>query len=186
MSVSEEALYLNLPWRGYDDPSLPEGVWWGTVLVAGDASGGSQTATIQFKQEGQAISGDIFSLEELNAFAGVSSELLATLRTTNMAPFPGAAFPNRFYSMVLKDMAASNGSTALRGGRGGDEGMMKLPTMLGAASGGAGAVAAVGVEIGNQGVGVGLAITAMGYRWGPRSVLAPGGPQRPARSVFGG
>lgn len=185
MTALAQNLYENFPWRGYDDPSMPEAAWWGSVVVTGDASGGSMIAQIDFKLEGVPLSGDIFNLEELNASIGVSASRLGSLVAVGMGPRQGASFVDRLYSVVLKDSNPQLVIASLAGGKGGGDSMLNLPAMIGTVRGSPDDIGTLRLSMDNEGVGVALTMTAFGYRWGPRSMLAPNGPQRPVQSIFG-
>lgn len=185
MTIVADTGVQTMPWRGYDDPRFPEAVWWGSTVVVGDASGGTMNARIIFKDEGQLVSGNIWNLEELNAFVNDDDLRNVFMVANGLAPQRNASFVDRQYGLELRDTGSSNSQAALAGGRGGDQ-MLKLPTMLGTVRGVQDDIAALVVGLTNAGVTVSLSITAMGYQWGPRSVMAEGGPQRPPLSIFGG
>ena len=183
--VADEAIHV-MPWRGYDDPTLPEAIWWGSAVVVGDASGGTMNARLCFKNEGDPVSGNIWNLEEFNAFLNDQTLSSMFMKTVGLAPTKGAAFVDRQYALETFSTGSANGQAVLRGGRGGSEGMLKLPTMLGTVRGVADDIAVLTFGRNNEGAATSLAVTAFGYQWGPRSMMAEGGPQRPPQSVFGG
>ena len=172
-------------WRGSDDPASPEGVWYSSGTVVGDASGGLVLLRTNFKEEGELLSGDIWNIEQLDVFIGDETLTAAFWRIVGMAPVTGSSHVDRIGGIALTAAGSALGQAAAAGGRGGF-GQLKLPMMLGTVRGTQEDVACFDIGRNNIGVGAALSVTMMGYRWGPRSILAPGGPQRPVNSVFGG
>lgn len=171
MTVGATSMYRPAPFRGHDHPSLPVGIWWGSVVVLGDASGGLMTVQIMFGDEEDPISGDLFSLEELSIFASVATTENGELVANGLAPSPDTAFIDRRWGFTLIPQA-TRVNTYLPN-------RDLLPIFLGARRGGAASFAALEASIDNQGVGTSFVLTALGYRWEGRSILAPGGVLKP-------
>lgn len=186
MTVIARVGWQAAPWRGYDDPSLPEGIWFASPVVIGDASGGTSSAQVLFGDEGDPLSGDIFTVETIEAFISDPTGFLGFWNIIGMAPAFQSSFIDRLGFLQFGSGGAVFGQSLIHGGRGGGSTMPLLPLVLGTRRGTADSLAAFSVGTDNIGVGDSLAVACMGYRWGPRSILAPGGPQRPARSIFGG
>lgn len=185
MSIAGETLIQQLQWRGHDDPSLPEGIWWASLATVGDASGGTQRNDILFKPEGEPLDGSIYSLEQLTAFISNASNTDGFLQITGLSPpQPGSSFLDRFLHLQFESMGSAIGNAALDGGKGGF-GSPLLPLLLGSARGTIDSEASLRVGTNNLTATDSLSVTALGYRWGPRAVLALGGPQRPERAIFG-
>jgi len=171
-------------WRGYDDPALPEGIWSASGVVVGDASGGVMFTRILFHPEGAPLDGNIYNLEQLEGFFAGSAARPGFMNTVGMVPANDPGFLDRLMFLSWSFGGAGIGNSMLIGGRGGGAGQMGLPFLIGTVRGTADDVGALDVGFANVNLEV-LAVTAMGYRWGPRSVMAPGGPQRPIGSIFG-
>lgn len=179
MTILAIAPVRRLAYRGYDDPSLPLGIWWGSGTVVGDASAGQQFVRIQMSEEGQAVDGLIYNLEQFSMLISEATDRDAFVRTTGLAPQSGLPAFDRIWHVRLQELEGV-------GNTGVGEGRPQLPLLLGTKRGGADALASLDIGTANLTASNSVSASALGYVWGPRSILAPGGPQRPARSLFGG
>lgn len=180
MSVTLNLPVRRLPFRGYDDPSLPSGIWWGAGSIVGDASGGTALIRFNFKTEAQPVSGDQWNVERVSAFSGPgTSGIGMTMIPVGLSPsrsFPGA---EPLYRFALSGQGSGLNQSAL----GEDHPLM--PVFLGATRGGADTLSAVGFTISNPTATDSFSVTAMGYIWEARSILANGGLNRPPHGLFG-
>lgn len=177
MTIVLDVPIRRLAYRGHDDPSLPTGVWWAAGTIVGDASGGTMQVRAEFKDEGAPVSGEMWNLEEFTAFISDVTALGGFITSPGLTPSRDNPGADRIWRIQFQ----SNGS--LSGAIGTDR--PKLPIFLGSVRGGADTVAVLALGLNNLTVTDSLSVTMMGYTWGPRSLLAEGGPQRPPRSVFG-
>lgn len=179
MTIVANFPFRRLPYRGYDDPSLPVGIWWGSGTVVGDASGGTAQVRFEFAAEGVPVSGDIFNLEQLSVLLSVLANEDGFLTTVGLAPASNLPAFDRIWALELGAIGSGSGNSALSFNR------PQLPLFLGTRRGDVDDVALLAVGVDNPTVTDSLSASAMGYIWEARSILAPGGPQRPARSLFG-
>jgi len=166
------------PWRGYDDPSLPAGSWFAEGSAPGDGTGGALTVDLLFKFSGQALNGNLFNLEAMSIFAipgTVTSCVVSTARLDFLSPSRPAA-GKLFVVPLLLGLTGAGSASGLQ--------ELNSPVFLGAAVEAAN-TAALRFQTDN-GVGSLLNINAGGYFWEPRSLLAPGGLNRPPNGLYGG
>jgi len=167
-----------LPWRGYDDPALPVGIWMASGTTVGDASGGSIRVRLAFTTENAPASGDIFNLEQLTSFSSVGATRTGFMTAVNLAPAPRLNVVDRLWSLVWNVMDPL-------GNIGLGQTLLDLPIMLGGRQSVAANPASIDVGFTNPTATDSLSVTGMGYVWEARSVLAEGGPQRPVRNLWG-
>jgi len=166
------------PYSGYADPSLPIGSYIGSAVVQGDATGGSVFFTMLVQIAETTRVTELYNLEQLAIEVSSAVSVSAFVRTINMdtlAPNNRFAQIQRWFLPITTDgvgIAAMNLADA--GG---------LPLWLGAPSS-IGGDAGLRFQFVNVD-GDNFLVTAQGYIWGPRSVIAPGGPQRPPFGYFG-
>ncbi len=177
MSVAIAFRVETRPWRGYDDPGLPTGLWLGQGTQVGDGTGGVNQIDLVFKLSGQALDGRVWSLDQLSVASGVSADVSGTLITQNM----DFLSPSRALASVQWTFTLLNGVT--NGDAQTPLNALTKPIILGAANS-VGLGAALRCQVDNADPGA-LTVTAGGYIWGPRSVLAEGGLRRPAQGMFG-
>ena len=164
------------PYSGYANPSLPIAAWVGQGTAVGDATGGNLNMDFFFQNDDEALITELFNLEQvaLDTTAGVNTPgILRLISMDNLAP-------NRpmFGQIWSFTMNTRLGDTAIDMTRG-----SVLPLWLGAPN----------REEGDSGIRFFFdnvdariyGVTIQGYIWGPRSVLAEGGPQRPPNGLFG-
>lgn len=177
MSVAITFRVETRPWRGYDDPSLPEYQWFGQGLLAGDASGGTITVDLLFKFSGQALNGQLWNVEQLAVSSGEGTLTGCSLITLNLDFLTNVrAAALRAWTLPLTQ-AITNGDAQT------PPDVLPKPLFLGQANGAA-LVAGLRFVVDNAAAGQ-LNVSASGYVWGPRSVMAPGGIQRPVGALFG-
>lgn len=179
MTILSDVPIRRLQYRGYDDPALPVGIWWVTGVVVGDASGGTAQVRGTLKEEGDAVSGNMWNLEQVMAFTSDATPLAIFITAAGLSPSRELPGVDAIYQGILDTTGAGLGNTAL------GNAMHRLPIWLGAVRGGADVRATIGFGITNPTASDSLAVSAMGYIWDPRSILVDGGPQRPERSLFG-
>lgn len=180
MTIIAAQRIRRLPYRGYDDPRLPVGMWWGSATVVGDASSGTMQVSFEFSAEGDPPTGDIYNLEQISALISDDTAREGFLTTVGMTPSRGLPGFDRSWRLRYEDQGVQNGNTALdfRVGIG-------KPLFIGTLRGGVDAVGAIRAGLNNLTATDSLSVSMMGYIWEARSVLAEGGPQRPSNSLFG-
>jgi len=165
------------PYSGYEDPSLPIASWISQAGAAGNASGGSFNMGFFFQLDGDPLISELFSLEQISFDTSVETNrnlLLQTVNMDNLAPNrPGST---QFWKFQI-DAVFSTGVSAIPLAN------TMLPLWLGSPNRDEGDS---GLRITTSNTDLVLyAATLQGYMWGPRSVLAQGGPRRPTGGLFG-
>lgn len=178
MAIGASARSRHLPFMGSDDPSLPDGMWVADVEVTGDASGGDMACNVILTEAGD-IDESYWSLEQFAAQLDQVTGVLFVLKFANQRNYADAASP-RTNTIA---MGTSTGLQGTTGPTGRDQ--PPLPYFIGQ-----GPAPATGVQLfiifaATNTNTVALRIHFWGYRWGPRSLATPTGPQRPLRSPFG-
>ena len=165
------------PYTGYDDPSLPIAAWISQGGVAGDASGGVLTMTFLFQRDDDARVTELFNLEQISIDTDANADDEFLLRTVNMDNLAQnrPASP-QMWSLIVEGIPSVN-MAALR------DRSPALPLWIGAPNQDEGDVG-LRIQVTNTDLRL-YAVTLQGYMWGPRSVLAPGGPRRPVGGLFG-
>lgn len=179
MTIVVDIPIRRLPYRGYDDPSLPVGIWWGSGVLVGDASGGTQQIRFLAKVEGDPVSGDMLNLEQIMAFVSTSTATSAFLSPVGFSPSRELPGVDALYRFQLDNLSSALGNSAI-----GHE-HPKLPIFIGATRGGADTLSTIAFGITNLTATDSLSVSMMGYIWEARSLLAPGGLQRPPNGLFG-
>lgn len=166
------------PWRGYDDPGLPVGMYFAQNSVTGDATGGGQTVIFEFKGENEPVSGRFFNIEQMNAFFSDVNTRAASMLINNFETLGPVGLVNRQYRLQLENnlnsVAALNADTFL-----------PLPLFLGSVAPVASLAAQVEFRVPNVDL-TSWVVTIQGYIWEPRSVQAEGGLRRPTDALYGG
>ncbi len=165
------------PYSAYDDPSLPIASWISQGGVAGDASGGIIVMDIPFQRDEGAQISELFNLEQLSFDTSSATNregILSTVGMDSLAPNRPAS-PQKWQFFV--ESAVSLAISAL------DTDSLLLPLWLGSPNRNEGD-GGLRIEIVNIDLLL-YAFTLQGYMWGPRSVLAQGGPRRPVGGLFG-
>jgi len=171
VSIYGTATLSYRPWRGFDEPQLPT-QWWviyGTVL--GDSSGGSRIIDAYFGYAAQALNSRSYSLETWNA---IDTENVARGVQVNFISFDGvggfAHSPNLDFPMVVSDGIART------------DRKINIPVWIGQPATTV-ANAQLRVTVPNTN-GATFSYVAGGYVWSPRSMMAPGGFQRPMQGIY--
>ncbi len=175
MAVTVNARIDTMPWRGFDDPSLPAAGWIGQQNGVGDGSGGNIGIRFFFQLSAEPLSARIYNVEQIHIAQLSNAVVQAQIEVVNMGHrTQDRPLDDYRYALVLNPGASAGGS---------DPAILKHPLFLGAPNA-AGQDCRISVEVPNA-VGQELEVTLWGYWWEPRSILAPGGVQRPATSPWG-
>jgi len=165
------------PYSGYDSPGLPIAAWISQGGTVGDASGGVINMDFLFQRDDDAQVSELFNLEQISVDTTSATSRDFTIQTLNMDNLA----PNRPAS-TQKWKSNSQFGSGLSNSAFDLDNANILPLWLGAPNRGEGDV---GLRIFWPNIDLLLfAVTLQGYMWGPRSVLAPGGPQRPVGGLF--
>ena len=165
------------PYSGYSNPSLPIASWIAEGGVVGDASGGSVFMNFLFQPDGQANVSEMYNLEQLAMDSSGDATRQMTLQTLGMDQLSvnRPATDRRWMFEVDNVTQVAIGALNIRS--------TMLPLWLGAPNRDEGDA---GLRFVTQNVDLlFLFVSIQGYMWGPRSVMAEGGPQRPVGSLFG-
>lgn len=168
------------PFSGYADPSLPIAAWVAQGDTVGDASGGTITLEFRIHIDTDPVTSEFYNLEQIQFDASSESIRDVMLQTRNMDSFTPerTLFDQRWQFETIGVGGVSFSALPL------DRANM-LPLWLGAPNKNEGD-AGIRLVTTNGGVGVQYLATLQGYLWGPRSVLAEGGPRRPVGGLFRG
>jgi len=168
------------PWAASLDLSLPSGAWVVDGVVLGDASGGPKTLQFDFQKSTDPLSARLFSLEQ---FMLTSTSLPAAvtnweLQTFNLEAFERSAISPQVWGIEMeRDRPNSAGAAAVLDSQSAMPIFLGAPIVASSASG-------FSFVTDNQD-GIVMRAFAQGFFWGPGALIAPGGPQRPLRSVYG-
>ena len=166
------------PWRGYDDPGLPVGMYIGQNAVTGDASGGDMIVFFDFKGEGSPVSGRFFNIEQMNVFHSDTGAKAGHVVANNFETLGPVGLVNRQWKFQL--VTNLNGVSAMS-----DLLYFPLPLFLGSVAPVASLAATL--EVGTDNIDLtSFVATIQGYIWEPRSIQAEGGLRRPTDSLYGG
>ena len=178
MSVAVDVRIDVRPYSGYVEPALPIAAYVGQGVLVGDASGGTMDMSFIYQRNDDAQISEMFNLEQI-AFdsgiavgQGVSMRLVAMDSLSQNRPMFGQIWSLQTDGILGEAdsaLAISSGSM--------------LPLWFGSPNRDEGD-GLVRFTIPNVDFLI-IGCTIQGYMWGPRSVLAPGGPQRPIGSLFG-
>ena len=166
------------PYSGYNDPSLPIAAWIAQGSLVGDASGGTLTFAFRIQTDGDPQISELYNLEALQydtSNEAIQDVILSTRNMDSLSSFR-AVFDQRW--VFQTEGAAATNRSAGRLDRG-----TILPLWFGSPNRDEGD-ADIRLETVNNDLRLYLA-TLQGYMWGPRSVLAEGGPRRPVGGLFG-
>jgi len=83
MTIVADSLVKYRYYRGWQDPRLPAGVWFGQVTVTGDASGGNEVARIVFRQAISAGNQLFYSLESYQTNLSSTGSVSQLLESSN-------------------------------------------------------------------------------------------------------
>ena len=179
MTVSNTFRVDVRPYSGYNDPSLPVASWIAQGGSVGDASGGVVIQNFFFKLDDDAQISELFNLEQIAADTSTSSGVNGTLEILQMDSLaPNRLVSNRVWAFGVTAVGSPQGVSAIFLDR-----ITMLPLWLGAPNRAEGDA---GIRIRYPNTDLLLYQTTLqGYMWGPRSVLAEGGPRRPVGGLFG-
>jgi len=177
MTVSANATIRNRSWRGYDDPGLPVGMYFGQTAVTGDATGGNMNVFFEFKGEGDPVNGRFYNLEQLNIFHSDTTAKTGFVVANNWETIGDVALVNRQWRYELE--GNKNGVTAIT-----NQTHFPLPLFLGSAAPVPALACSLQVGVDNIDV-TSLIVTIQGYIWETRSIFAEGGLRRPVDSLYG-
>lgn len=166
------------PYTGYSDPGLPIGAWIAEAGIVGDVSGGIVRMNFLIELEGGVRISELYNLEQMavdTSSATGRNIVLATINMDRLSPARQAS-PQKWKFQTLAGPAESALDV---------EHLAGLPLWFGAPD--------VDTPAGDKGFSLTFpnvdlllyAATLQGYFWGPRSVLAPGGPRRPVGGFLG-
>lgn len=168
------------PFRAFAEPELPDGYWAVHAAVLGDASGGLMSINVRFSTGTEPNPSSLWNLEQLMLRHTAVTALNCRIDYGNMDVQPNNGSTgalNKVYQLFLIDMGAVDTGAA------GSLLSNQLPLFLGAARKEVNSDLAFDVNNVNA---ASFVVMAQGYFWGPGAINAPGGPQRPARGLFGG
>ena len=178
MTVSGQFRVDTRPYSGYTETGLPIGSYIAQAGIAGDASGGSVIINFLFQPSEEQRVSESYNLEQLAIDISDGSSislLIATQNMDNLAPERNASPQKWALDGAPHQSDAAMPLASLAG----------LPLWLGSPARVAPSSEA-GLRLTFLNVDLRLyAVTIQGYIWGPRSVLAPGGPQRPIGGFLG-
>lgn len=165
------------PYSGYSDPGLPIAAWIAQGGIAGDASGGNVILNFFFQLDDDPLISELFNLEQIAADTdgATSQEFIITFRNMDNLAFNRQLSDRIWRFQTTASLAGFSALTLDRAD--------VLPLWIGAPN----------RDEGDSGIRIQAAnvlnrlyqITLQGYLWGPRSVLAEGGPRRPPGGLFG-
>jgi len=178
MTVSVANAISIRPWRGYDDPGLPVGMYFAQNAVTGDASGGDMLILFEFKGEGNPVSGRFFNVEQINIFHSASASKDGHIVANNWETIGPVGLVNRQWHFTLETNA--NDVSAMN-----HDQYFPLPLFLGSVAPVASLAADLEIGINNVDL-TSLVASIQGYIWEPRSIQAEGGLRRPVDSLYGG
>lgn len=176
MSVTAEVNIRNRPWRGYDDPGLPIGMWYAWVNVTGDVSGGDRILRVLFETESSPLTGRHYSIEQLEYHDEEDQSRNIAMFLLGCSQFIDGALQNRQYNVNIASNENEDAALPSAGG-------LPRPIFLGERDQ---VDAAMTAQFHNVNVdGKACFVRIEGYVWSGRSVQAPGGLRRPVDSLYG-
>ncbi len=167
------------PYSGYSDPGLPIASWIAQGGTAGDASGGILFMNFLFQRDEDPQISELFNLEQIAADTSTAVQRVGMLRTLNMdvlsASRPLTDMTWRVFTQAVGGSILFSNFDFLNNNFN--------PLWLGAPNRVEGDS---GLQFQWPNIDLLLYLcTLQGYMWGPRSVLAEGGPRRPVGNLFG-
>lgn len=163
--------------NGYSDPRYPQGMWFGASTSVGDATGGVNEAVLVFTLSTiTALGSRIFNMEQFSVRSSRDADADIRFSHINLTgPQPPGL---QHYSLALvSDAISSSASVSARDMR------TLVPLFLGSQRL-QGVTAGIAIDNANNDTEI-MVFEAQGYWWGPRSVMADGGPQRPPTGMYG-
>jgi len=176
MSVVAEIVIEGRRYSGWVDPRYPIGYWQASLSVTGDATGGLAAIDLVFQgAEPANLNSQLYSVERVAASQNNGSNQLISLEAVNMGGPANQGFIHRY--VIPMTGRTGGGQAALDGGS-----FTFLPWFLGSQRT-PGIKASVSFVTANVDTVI-TTFEAEGYRWGARSVLVDGGPQRPPTGLY--
>lgn len=173
MSIIVATAVRRREWGGEEDPRLPIGMWFNSLFLAGDATGGFAEVDFVFQfAAAPTRDGNLYNLEQLTIRTNTEVSDFGLLRTEGM----GEVDLELAYSVRFN---AGPGT----GFSGGTLTELRTPVFLGSQIV-QGDTAAFDVAISNVNLRQ-MRVVAEGYIWGSRSRSVLGGPRRPVGSLYG-
>jgi len=176
MAVVAQIVVENRRYSGWIDPRYPIGYWQAGLDVTGDATGGRLSIDLLFQPAAPAfLNSQMYSVERISLTADDGTNRIAKLFAVNMGGPANLGFEHQ-YAIFLEPMTGLGESALV------PVTMNLLPWFLGSQR-----TAGISASLSYQGVnsnGVLFRFEAEGYRWGARSVLIDGGPQRPPTGPY--
>ena len=167
------------PFRGSEDPAMPAGWWAAKSSVLGDVSGSLMSLDIRFSSATEPATSLMYSLEQYNVNVSRATALFCRLDVGLFDGFPTQASTGSvvtFYAFVLTTDPSASGRAGMD-----PRDSAFLPLFLGAPQ--KDTTVVLGTDMDNVDA-TSLSVFAQGYFWTPGAINAPGGPQRPATSVY--
>jgi len=178
MAVVAQVVVESRRYSGWTDPRYPIGYWQAALTVAGDVTGGSLAVDLIFQGAAPpTLNSQMYSVERVGIFINDGTDRVANIGAINMGGPANQGFIQR-YSILLVVQSSGQGE-AIRGDQ-----LSILPWFLGSQRT-AGITASLSFVTANVN-GPSFTFEAEGYRWGARSVLVDGGPQRPPTGLYQG
>jgi hypothetical protein len=178
MAVSIEAMISQLGYNGFLNPALPVGFWEFEQTLTGDGTAGQNNIRAIFTETGAELNEQLYSIEQILTRRTTATAEAGTMDIqgwgTNRAVGAGVS------RGLVMEFPAPAGYVAITSH---DQGKVQLPIWLGGQRKAGGQVYVELVTTNTSGVT--QKIHMLGYIWHARSVLSPGGPQRPTGSLFG-
>lgn len=164
-----------LPFKGYEDPGLPDAIWAVSATVSGDATGGQRTIDIAFDASGANLSGRLYNIEQYEAFDSEGTLKVIRVQAENLGFPPFVLVQDWGIQMQVlsssADVIAMVESTRQLSG-------VFLGRQIDTVT-----AAFLSSRIANSNGDV-FRVGAWGYMWSPRAINAPGGPRRPIDGLF--
>lgn len=166
------------PFRGYEEAALPDGYWAAHASVLGDGSAGLASINVRFSTVTEPNASTLWNLEQL--LVSVTSSVVSfRLDYGLMDQFP-VGISTGVLTKLIQGELEDFGTVA--GGRALNFKSLALPLFLGAGRKDTNSDLSIDVDNVNA---TSLTVFAQGFFWGPGAINAPGGPQRPATSLYG-
>jgi len=176
MSVEQDFRVETRPYSGYEDPGLPFAAWVASGELTGDGSGGFVRITFQFQVAESDNVTERYNLEQFHADVQLATNSVAIMVFQGMdhTSFPFRPMARQEFALGLQTNGVLDSSVQLRD-------LAGLPLWMGMPIPGVSA----GLEFQFVNLdGVLFTASGQGYIWGPRAILAPGGPRRPPNGFF--
>lgn len=168
MTVQALAGIINKGWEGFEAIQLPIGAWQASGSVTGDVSGGTREFLVIFRTTGDPVSAMAYSLEDLSV-----QDTDVSTKQLNVSTSGFKLLKQR--RMTIGTPSGGNVASLLNL-------WDVLPLFMGQLQGISGAQ----LRISTSNVNLDdLIVSAEGYMWDARTILAPGGYLRPTNSAFG-